>query len=548
MLSRFKGKTKCPDCKGSRIRKDALYVKVGDKNIGEVIETPIKYLLPYFENIKLDKYDQKIGERLILEITNRLKFLVNVGLDYLTLNRFSNTLSGGESQRINLTRSLGSNLTNSLYILDEPSIGLHPRDTERLITVLEELKNLKNTVVIVEHEEEIMRSADYIIDIGPEAGVHGGKIVFEGDFKTLIKSGKSLTAQYLNGELSIDIPQSTRKSLKYVELIGANHNNLKNIDVKIPLQAITAVSGVSGSGKTTLIKKILYPALKRAKMQIADKPGDYRDIRFEQKNIFDIEMIDQNPLGRTTRSNPVTYVKAYDYIRDLFASLPMSKHRSYTSKMFSFNVEGGRCEACKGEGLQTVEMQFLADITLTCEACKGKRFKEEIQEVHYREKNISEVLDMTIEDAMKFFESEKNILERIRPLMEVGLGYIKLGQSTSTLSGGEAQRVKLASYLTKGATSNPIFFIFDEPTTGLHFHDINKLLKALNKLVEIGHTVVIIEHNLDIIKSADWLIDLGPEGGDEGGELLYQGAPLGILNIKKSYTAQFLKAKLDINS
>jgi excinuclease ABC subunit A len=543
LISRFKGKTKCPDCQGSRIRKDAHYVKVGGKSIGQILDLPIKKLIVHFEEMKLNAYDQKVADRIFLEIKTRLRLLINVGLEYLTLNRYSNTLSGGESQRINLTRSLGSNLTNSLYILDEPSIGLHPRDTERLIGVLQELKKLNNTVVIVEHEEEIMRQADYIIDIGPEAGVHGGTVVFEGDYKTLMKSGKSLTAQYLKDELKIVVPTHVRQPLKFIELKGASHHNLKKVDIKIPLQAFTAVSGVSGSGKTTLIKKILYPALKRAKEMIAEKPGDFREIIFDQKAVYDVELIDQNPLGRTSRSNPVTYVKAFDHIRDLYADLQISHVRGLQAKAFSFNVEGGRCEACKGDGIQIVEMQFLADIELECESCKGQRYKEEVLEIKYRDKNIYEVLNMTVDEALIFFTEKKNICDKIQPLQDVGLGYIKLGQSTSTLSGGEAQRVKLASYLTKGHTSSPIVFIFDEPTTGLHFHDIVKLLKALNELVNIGHTVIVIEHNLDIIKSADWLIDLGPEGGDEGGFLLYQGEPKGILKVKGSYTADYIKGK-----
>ncbi|MBK7958106.1 MAG: excinuclease ABC subunit UvrA [Bacteroidetes bacterium] len=545
MLSRYKGRTTCPDCFGSRVRKDAHYVKIDNKSIGELLHIPIKDLLVYFKSIKLTKYQEQVSIRILTEIRNRLQFMMDVGLGYLTLNRFSNSLSGGESQRINLTRSLGSNLTNSLYILDEPSIGLHPRDTARLIGVLKELQKLGNTVVIVEHEEDIMKGADHIIDIGPYAGVHGGNIVFEGTYKEILKDKKSLTGQFLSGKETIDIPKHIRKPIMSIEIIGAQHHNLKNIDVKIPLNCITAVSGVSGSGKTTLIKKILYPALKRELGQIAEKPGNFKAIQGDIKKIKDIELIDQNPLGRSSRSNPITYIKAYDYIRDLYADLQASKIKGLKPKAFSFNVEGGRCEACKGDGVQLVEMQFLADVELECESCKGKRFKEEVLEVQFNNKNIFEVLDMTVDESIEFFSSKPNIADRIKPLQDVGLGYIKLGQSSSTLSGGEAQRVKLASYLQKGTTNQPILFIFDEPTTGLHFYDIKKLLKAMNDLVEIGHTIVIIEHNMEVIKSADWLIDLGPKGGDLGGNLLYQGPPQGILKVKESYTAQFLKEKLN---
>jgi excinuclease ABC subunit A len=544
LLSRYKGRTSCPECNGSRIRKDAHFVLIDGKNIGNLLQMPIKELFHFFNHIRIESHQIKMSERILLEIRNRLSFMIDVGLGYLTLNRFSNTLSGGESQRINLTRSLGSNLTNSLYILDEPSIGLHPRDTHQLIRVLKKLRDLGNTVIVVEHEEEIMRASDYLLDVGPEAGVHGGEIVYAGDFKGILESKQSSTGRYLRGNEVIEKSGFVRKSVKFLEIIGAEHHNLKNINVKIPLEAITVVTGVSGSGKTTLIKKILYPIVKRELEQTGDKPGKYKDFKGDIKSIKEVELIDQNPLGRSSRSNPVTYVKAYDLIRDLYSGQQLSKIKGFKPKDFSFNVEGGRCEACKGDGVQVVEMQFLADVELVCESCKGNRFKEEILEVKYKDKNIFELLEMTIEESLVFFKEKNQIYEKLKPLHDVGLGYIKLGQSSSTLSGGEAQRVKLASYLSKGNATNSILFIFDEPTTGLHFSDIQKLLNAFDQLINLGHSIVIIEHNMDVIKCADWIIDLGPEGGDQGGNLLYIGNPSGLTKIENSYTAQFLKEKL----
>jgi len=467
-------------------------------------------------------------------------------LGYLTLIRLSNTLSGGETQRINLTRSIGSNLTSSLYILDEPSIGLHQRDTERLIKVLKNLRDLGNTVVIVEHDEDIMKQSDHIVDMGPEAGIYGGEVMYNGNAKDLLKSN-TLTAKYLNGELEIHYNSKRRKPANWIEITGASQHNLKNIDVKIPLNALTVVTGVSGSGKTTLIKKIFYPALMRMFDGAGEKPGQFKELKGDMKSITAVEMIDQNPLGRSSRSNPVTYVKAYDGIRDLFSKQQLSKIRGYQPKDFSFNVEGGRCETCKGDGEVIVEMQFLADVHLKCEACNGKKFKEEVLEVQFKGKNIYEILELSVDEAMDFFKENNDIILKLAPLRNVGLGYVKLGQSSSTLSGGEAQRVKLASFLTRGSAPDPILFIFDEPTTGLHFHDINKLISSFNQLIEAGHSVVVIEHNMDVIKCADWLIDLGPDGGDEGGYLVYQGVPEGIFSAKNSYTATYLKPKLQQN-
>ncbi len=546
MASRYRGKTICPDCKGSRVRADAQYVKINDHSITDMLLLPIKELHVFFKDIELSNEQTKIASRILVEIKNRLQTMMDVGLGYLTLIRLSNTLSGGETQRINLTRSIGSNLTSSLYILDEPSIGLHQRDTERLIKVLKNLRDLGNTVVIVEHDEDIMKQSDHIVDMGPEAGVYGGEVMYNGNAKDLLKSN-TLTAKYLNGELEIHYNPKRRKPNNWIEITGASQHNLKNIDVKIPLNALTVVSGVSGSGKTTLIKKIFYPALMRLFDGAGEKPGQFRELKGDMKSITAVEMIDQNPLGRSSRSNPVTYVKAYDGIRDLFSKQQLAKIRGYQPKDFSFNVEGGRCETCKGDGEVIVEMQFLADVHLKCEACNGKKFKEEILEVQYKGKNIYEILELSVDEAMDFFSENKEITSKIAPLRNVGLGYVKLGQSSSTLSGGEAQRVKLASFLTRGSAPDPILFIFDEPTTGLHFHDINKLISSFNQLIEAGHSVVVIEHNMDVIKCADWLIDLGPDGGDDGGHLVYQGVPEGILGAKDSYTATYLRPKLQQN-
>ncbi len=544
MLSRYRGKTTCPDCKGSRIRKDASYVKVAECSIAELMLLPIKELYVFFKEVKFSKEESKIADRILLEINNRLQTMMDVGLGYLTLIRLSNTLSGGETQRINLTRSIGSNLTSSLYILDEPSIGLHQRDTERLIKVLKNLRDLGNTVVVVEHDEDIMNAADHIVDMGPEAGIHGGYVIYNGAAKNITKDKDSLTGKYLSGALKIDYNKIRRKGVNWIELNGASQHNLQDVDVKIPLGALTVVSGVSGSGKTTLIKKILYPALFRLFDGAGEKPGLYRELKGDLMKITAVEMIDQNPLGRSSRSNPVTYVKAYDHIRDLYSRQQLSKIRGYTAGTFSFNIEGGRCENCKGEGEVVVEMQFLADVHLKCEECNGQKFKEEVLEVQYNGKNIYEILELSIEEAIDFFAGQNDVVLKLSPLKNVGLGYVKLGQSSSTLSGGEAQRVKLASFLTRGVAVNPILFIFDEPTTGLHFHDIKKLMSSFDQLINVGHTVLVIEHNMDVIKCADWLIDLGPDGGDEGGNLVYQGVPEGILEISNSHTAHYLREKL----
>ena len=543
MLSRYRGRTICPDCKGTRIRKDSQYVKINGVTLNELIIMPIKESVVFINKLKLNAAEKKIAKRILLEVNNRLHFMLDVGLSYLTLNRLSSSLSGGETQRINLTRTLGSNLTSSMYILDEPSIGLHPRDTGRLIKILRQLRDLGNTVIVVEHEEDIIRAADQLIDIGPEAGRLGGELLFNGPSKD-IKKAKTLTADYLYGKKEIALPDNRRKVINSIEIIGANQHNLKNIDVKIPLNALTVVSGVSGSGKTTLIKSILYPALKRAVGETVIIPGEHKEIKGDFKSIKQVELIDQNPLGRSSRSNPVTYIKAYDGIRKLYANHKLSKARNYKPSHFSFNVEGGRCETCKGEGEVVIEMQFLADVRLVCETCDGQRFKNELLDIKINNKTINDVLEMTVAESLEFFEKNKDIYKPLKALSDVGLDYIRLGQSSSTLSGGEAQRVKLASFLSKGSGGKPIFFIFDEPTTGLHFHDINKLLTALNALVEKGHTVVVIEHNMEVIKSGDWLVDLGPEGGDEGGYLLYQGVPEGLPKVKKSYTGKYLKGKL----
>jgi len=544
MLSRYRGRTTCPDCRGSRIRKDASYVKVNGHSIADLLLTPIKHLQGVVNDFKLTEQEQKISERILTEIHNRVRTMMEVGLGYLTLNRLSNTLSGGETQRINLTRSIGSNLTSSLYILDEPSIGLHQHDTENLIRVLKNLRDLGNTVVVVEHDEDIMRQCDHIVDMGPEAGILGGELVFNDTPQNLIAHSTSLTAKYLNGKLEIEVPKIRRKPVNFIEVKNASQHNLKNVDARFPLHALTVVTGVSGSGKTTLIKKILYPALLQRFDGAGEKPGMFRELIGDVKRISGVEMIDQNPLGRSSRSNPVTYVKAYDNIRELFSRQQLSKMRGYQPATFSFNVEGGRCEVCKGDGEVVVEMQFLADVHLKCEACNGRKFKEDVLEVQYKGKSIFEILELSVDEAMDFFSDQRDVSNKLKPLQDVGLGYVKLGQSSSTLSGGEAQRVKLASFLQKGASANPLLFIFDEPTTGLHFHDINKLMRAFNQLIEAGHSIIVIEHNMDVIKCADWLVDLGPVGGDEGGYVLYQGAPEGLLQIKESYTAKYLKEKL----
>jgi len=542
LLSRYRGRTACPECKGYRLRKEALYVQVGGRHIGELGEFPVGRIIDWLDGLKLSAQDQQISKRILIEIRHRIKTLLDVGLGYLTLNRLANTLSGGESQRIQLTRSLGSNLTNSLYILDEPSIGLHPRDTKRLIRVLKELRDLGNTVIVVEHDEMMMKEADYIIDMGPQASHLGGEVVAFGHWEELVKNEHSLTGKYLKGELKIELPKSFRKWNRSLQIEGARQNNLKNIDVRIPLNILCVISGVSGSGKTTLVKQILYPGLQKLKGEYAEKVGLHRGITGDITSISQVELVDQNPIGKSSRSNPVTYIKAYDEIRELFAKQGLSKMRGFLPKHFSFNVDGGRCDACKGEGEQVVEMQFLADVHLTCEVCGGKRFKEEVLEVTYHEKNIYQVLQLSVDESLIFFDSEKDIVQKIRPLSDVGLGYVKLGQSSDTLSGGEAQRVKLASFLGKGKAQGSILFIFDEPTTGLHFHDIKKLLSSLHALIEQGHSILVIEHNTDIIKSADWVIDLGPEAGEDGGFIVYEGIPTGLRNAKESQTGKFIPA------
>lgn len=541
MLSKYRGRTLCPDCKGARLRKDAQYVKIDNYSIADLILMPIGELKEIVQNLKLTPFQQEVAKRIFTEINNRLQVMCNVGLRYLTLNRLSSTLSGGETQRINLTRSLGSNLTNSMYILDEPSIGLHPRDTQRLIKVLKQLRDLGNTVVVVEHEEGIIEAADFIIDIGPLAGLGGGELVFAGPATKINLAERSLTADYLLGKKTVSIDKPKRNLHDFITVENATQHNLKNITAKFPLNAITVVTGVSGSGKTTLVKDILFPALKREIDQVGSAPGKHKRLSGSIQKISRLELIDQNPLGRSSRSNPVTYIKAYDAIRDLFASQQLAKIRGFKPKHFSFNVEGGRCETCKGDGEILVEMQFLADVRLVCEDCEGKRFKKEVIEVQYKNKSIFDVLNMSVDEAVLFFEDKPDVAAKIKPLQDVGLGYVKLGQSSSTLSGGEAQRVKLASYLGKGRSNSPVLFIFDEPSTGLHFNDINKLLKSFNALVEIGHTIIIVEHNMDIVKCADWIIDLGPEGGKDGGYLLYQGEPEGLMEVPNSYTAHFLK-------
>lgn len=545
MLSRYRGKTKCSTCKGRRLRKETDYVKVSGKSISDLVELPIEDLIRFFKAIKLSSNDEKIARRLLREIESRLGFLYNVGLSYLTLNRKSNSLSGGESQRINLATSLGSSLVGSMYILDEPSIGLHPKDTENLITVLKSLRDLGNTVIVVEHDEDIMKAADEVIDIGPEAGTHGGEVVAHGTLDEILKSN-SLTAAYLNGSMEIAIPKTRRPFKNYIEIKGARENNLKNIDVTFPLNVLTVITGVSGSGKSTLVKKLLYPIILKELGGYGEKAGQYSSMDGKFQSLKHVEYVDQNPIGRSSRSNPVTYIKAYDDIRNLFANQKLSKLRGYQAKHFSFNVDGGRCEKCKGEGEITVEMQFMADVHLECETCNGKRFKKEVLEVKFEDANIDHVLNMTIDDAVAFFDknNQSKIVTKLKPLQDVGLGYVTLGQSSSTLSGGEAQRIKLASFLVKGNTKDKALFIFDEPTTGLHFHDIKKLLKSFDALIGKGHSIIVIEHNIDLIKCADYIIDLGPDGGNKGGQLLVQGTPEIVVKNKTSYTAQYLKEKL----
>lgn len=547
-LARYRGRTVCPTCEGGRLRQEALCVKIAGKNISELTGIPLDEVLAFGQSLstQLSEHDLQVARRLLLEINNRLRFMVDLGLGYLTLDRVSSTLSGGETQRIHLTRTLGSNLTASMYLLDEPSVGLHPRDTGRLVKVLKDLRNLGNTVVVVEHEEEVIRNADYLVDMGPEAGVHGGHVVYAGPYADIEKMApESLTTKYLTGVMSIETPKYRRPAKEFLTIKGARQHNLKNIQVRIPLHCLTVVSGVSGSGKTTLVRDILYPALMQHLPETGGKqPGLSDGLEGNVKKITRVEFINQSPIGKSSRSNPVTYVKAYDGIRDLFAGQQMSKIRGFQPKHFSFNVEGGRCEACKGEGEQIVEMQFLADVHLECEECKGRRFRQEVLDVQYKGKSIFDVLNMSIEEALEFFKGHKDITERIQPLFDVGLGYVQLGQSSSTLSGGEAQRVKLASFLIRENTGGHIFFIFDEPTTGLHFHDIQKLLTAINALVEKGHTVLVVEHNMEVIKSADWVVDLGPEGGGAGGNLVFEGIPEDLAKVEGSYTGFYLKEKI----
>ena len=549
MKARYTGKTTCPECGGSRLRREALYVKVGGKTVADLVVMPVDELIAFFAGLELDGHDTKTAARILVEIRNRLQYLADVGLGYLTLDRLSSTLSGGESQRINLSTSLGSNLTGSLYILDEPSIGLHPRDTNRLIKVLQQLRDLGNTVIVVEHEEEVIRAADYIVDIGPKAGYNGGEVVFSGTLPQLLKSRKSLTADYLTGRRAIAPPATERGWSNSILIEGARENNLRNIDVRIPLGVMTCITGVSGSGKSSLAKGILYPALRRLLFDTGVKPGDFDGIGGDVQLLRSVEMIDQNPIGKSSRSNPVTYIKAYDEIRKLFADQPYAQHTGLGASSFSFNIAGGRCEECQGEGVIKVSMQFMADVELVCEACGGKRFRDEILEVKYRSKSIYDVLEMTVDDAIAFFGEDKKdptckrIVERFKPLQDVGLGYIRLGQSSSTLSGGESQRVKLASFLTKDSAQGGVMFIFDEPTTGLHFHDINKLLAAFNALMERGHTIVIVEHNMDVIKCADWVVDLGPEAGTGGGRVVFEGTPRNLEQCPASYTGKYLRLR-----
>lgn len=550
MLSRYRGKTICYDCRGTRLRKDANYVKVGDKSITALVLMPISDLAVFFGGLALSDHDRDVAQRLLTEINTRLSYLNNVGLGYLTLNRLSSTLSGGESQRINLATSLGSSLVGSMYVLDEPSIGLHSKDTERLIGVLRNLQQLGNSVIVVEHDEDIIKAADEIIDLGPEAGHLGGEVVFKGNYNDLLVNNESLTAKYINGLENISIPEKRRSWKKRILIEGARENNLKGIDVEFPLHTLTVITGVSGSGKSSLVKKCLLPSLKKMFDGYSEQSGIIDKISGDIDSLSGVEFVNQNPIGKSSRSNPVTYVKAYDDIRNLYSSQPLAKSRAYKASHFSFNIDGGRCETCKGEGEITVEMQFMSDIHLTCEECNGKRFKEEVLEIKVGDKNIADLLDLTIDEAIDFFEVqqgkyEQKIVEKLKTLQDVGLGYVHLGQSSNTLSGGEAQRVKLASFLTKKDSAENLLFIFDEPTTGLHFHDIKKLLKAFNALIAKGHSIIVIEHNLDVVKCADWVIDLGPEGGKNGGEVLFQGKPEELINCKDSFTGQYLKTKFE---
>jgi excinuclease ABC subunit A len=549
MLARYRGKTTCPECKGSRLKKEASWVRINERSVQDLVLMPVTELNEFFEKIKLNKHDTIVGARILTEIRTRLQYLIDVGLGYLTLNRLSSTLSGGESQRINLATTLGSSLVGSLYILDEPSIGLHPRDTGLLVQVLKNLRDIGNTVLVVEHEEEVIKAADEIIDIGPYAGLHGGEVIFQGTGEELLKSNSGLTAKYLRSELRIEVPPFRRKWNNFIEIAGARENNLKNIQVKIPLNVITVITGVSGSGKSSLVKGILYPALNKAINGAGDKSGKFGKLSGDLNRVFAVEFVDQNPIGKSTRSNPVTYIKAYDEIRKLFANQQLAKQSGFTPSHFSFNIDGGRCEECQGEGEIKVEMQFMADVHLVCESCHGRRFKDDVLDVLFDGKSIFNVLELTIDEAIEFFGShkgstEKTIARKLTPLADVGLGYVKLGQASSTLSGGESQRVKLASFLGADKSDEPVLFFFDEPTTGLHFHDIKKLLDSFNALVANGHSVVIIEHNPEVIKTADWVIDLGPEGGDNGGYLVFEGTPEDLVKCKESYTGKYLKAKL----
>ena len=545
MLSRYRGKTDCPDCKGSRLRKDATYVKVGNKSITDIVLLPLRDALQFFKDLQLSNHEQRIAKRLLAEIINRLQFLCDVGLSYLTLNRLSNTLSGGESQRINLATSLGSSLVGSIYVLDEPSIGLHPRDTQQLIGVLKSLRDVGNTVIVVEHEQEMMEAADYLVDIGPEAGINGGQLVFAGTYAEIIQDKNSLTGQYLNGERNIPTPKTRRKWRDAITVKGARENNLNGIDATFPLNVFTVVTGVSGSGKTSLIKRVLYPALQKAIGNYSgEQTGAFDSLEGDITRIEQIEMIDQNPIGRSSRSNPVTYVKGWDEIRAVYANLPAAKAAGLKPAAFSFNVEGGRCDVCQGDGEVKIEMQFMADIVLPCEACGGKRFKQHVLDVQYKGKSVADVLDLSVDEAMVFFDDAPKIIAKIKPLQDVGLGYVKLGQPSSTLSGGEAQRIKLASFLIKGNNNKKTLFIFDEPTTGLHFHDIHKLLQAFDALIALGNSILVIEHNMEMIKTADWVIDIGPEGGNNGGKIVFEGTPEDLVNCEESYTGKYLKNHL----